>query len=505
MRKLFLDTRDVLEMSNLARKFHQAEKFPGNPVVVPDLPWERAMGHNHGTVLFEEGRFKYWYQMFAFAEEAQGTFHCGYAESGDGIRWEKPVVGTTTLNGSPENNVIAYDIGGVNIVKDEYEKDQARRYKMLYFGAGKEKKGVIRAWMGSEGAWGWCIAFSSDGKVWTPHPENPVYTAAGDDGSFLGWDPNHDCYAAYFRPCVWKPGQQVIEADGHDGTAGDLHGWYRDGPAPVDEAMKKHPYMRLIGRATSSDLVDWSPTETVIAPDEYDPPGVEFYSMPLSLYEGWYIGLVYMLYGDPNETFIRKKGLMDIQLAASRDGVVWNRMGGHRPFIPRGGRGSFDAGMVGPNAGLVEKDGMIWFYYNGWSGEHRETKAYRRANDPGLFEMGRLCSGTGLARIRQDGFISVDAGDEEGELVTREESLKGAELFINGMTRGDTGRIAVEILDEAGKPVPGFSGNDGCVFRGDNLHSRIDWGNRRLKDLPEGKYRFRFRMLLASLFSYEVK
>jgi hypothetical protein len=101
--------------------------------------------------------------------------------------------------------------------------------------------------------------------------------------------------------------------------------------------------------------------------------------------------------------------------------------------------------------------------------------------------------------------MSVDAGEEEGELVTREESLKDVELYINGTTRGDTGRIAVEILDEAGKPVTGFSGDDRGVFRGDGLGCRIEWGDGRLRDLPAGKYRIRFRMLLASLYSYEVK
>ena len=101
--------------------------------------------------------------------------------------------------------------------------------------------------------------------------------------------------------------------------------------------------------------------------------------------------------------------------------------------------------------------------------------------------------------------MSVDAGEEEGELVTGEESLKGMDLYINGKTSGDTGRISVEILDAAGKPVSGFSGNESGLFRGDGVSSLIDWGNRRLGDLPDGRYRIRFRMLLASLYSYEVK
>ena len=54
-RRLFLDSGDIYNMKNLIRQFHQAVKFPDNPVLTPDLPWERAIGHNHGTVLYEGG------------------------------------------------------------------------------------------------------------------------------------------------------------------------------------------------------------------------------------------------------------------------------------------------------------------------------------------------------------------------------------------------------------------------------------------------------------------
>ena len=174
-RRLFLDDAHVESRQGLIRRFHQAEKYRDNPVVVPDLPWERAMGHNHGTVLFEGGRFRYWYQMYAFAREATGTFHCAYAESTDGIRWEKPLLGRHELNGDRRNNVVAYDIGGVNIVRDDHESDPAKRYKMLYWGSGADKPGALSGWMGSAGSWGWCAACSADGLEWRPHPHNPIY------------------------------------------------------------------------------------------------------------------------------------------------------------------------------------------------------------------------------------------------------------------------------------------------------------------------------------------
>ena len=499
-RRLFLDDAHVESRQGLIRSFHQAEKYPGNPVVVPDLPWERAMGHNHGTVLFEEGRFRYWYQTYAFAREAAGTFHCAYAESTDGIRWEKPLLGRHALDGDRQNNVVAYDVGGVNIVHDDHDGDPDRRYKMLYWGSGAAKPGAIGGWMGSAGSWGWCAASSPDGLDWRPHPHNPIYLAAADDGSFLGYDPTEQAYVAYLRPVTWKPGQRAMEPDTYDATIGSLHGWYEGHPAPVDEGMRRFPHMRLIGRATSADFVQWTPTGTVMVPDEDDPDGVELYSMPVFIYQGWYLGLLYVLYGDPDEPRIRKKGFMDIQLAASRDGITWRRIGGHRPLIPRGSRGEFDAGMVGPNNGLVERDGRIWLYYNGWTGEHRETKAYRRANDPGLLEMGRLGCGTGLAWLRQDGFISVDAGEDEGILTTKPERLGGMRLFVNARTAGPGGTLMVEVLPGNGNASDTVLARG--AFRGDSVDAEV--GGGELPRLPSGEYRLRFRLRSGSLYSYRL-
>ena len=500
-RRLFLDDARVESRQGLIRRFHQAEKYRDNPVVVPDLPWERAMGHNHGTVLFDGGRFRYWYQMFAFAREATGTFHCAYAESTDGVRWEKPLLGRQELNGDRQNNVVAYDTCGANIVHDDHESDPAKRYKMLYFGSGAEKPGALRTWMGSAGSWGWCVACSPDGLDWRPHPHNPIYLAAADDGSFLGFDEKEQAYVAFFRPCIWKPGQRAMEPDSYDATIGSLHGWYRGRPAPVDEGMRRAPHIRLIGRATSTDFAEWTPTSTVMVPEQDDPAGVELYSMPVFCYQGWYLGLLYVLYADPDESRIRKKGFMDVQLAASRDGITWQRIGGGRPLIPRGGRGAFDAGMVGPNSGLVERDGRIWLYYNGWTGEHRETKAYRRANDPGLFEMGRLGCGTGLAWLRQDGFVSVDAGEDEGTLTTTPERLGGVRLFVNAQTTGPTGALIVEVLPrDGGEAGPVLAKG---AFRGDSVD--VEAGGEALPRLTRGEYRLRFRIRSGSLYSYRLQ
>ena len=472
-------------MRNVTRQFHAAEKYNSNPVLIPDLPWERSVGHNAGTILYDGGKFRMWYQMFACAKEAKGTVHAAYAESSDGIRWQKPDLGLESVNGLRENNILAYDLEAVNVIADEHESNLNRRYKMFYFGTGKKKRGTIAQNMGTPGNWGWCVAFSSDGIHWNHHPDNPVFTGADDTGTLLGWDELQRAYVAYAKP-------KRPDAEGGN---------------PDDDYISLFPNHRKIGITKSANFVEWSPLKTVIAPDEYDSNSAQFYSMPAFKYHDWYIGLVYMLYCDPDDPILlNHKGLMDIQLAVSRDGESWSRLGGHHSFIPRGAKYSFDMGMVGPNAGLVEKDGKLWFYYNGWSQEHYQTKAFRRADDPGLFAMGRMCSGIGLAWLRKDGFISIGAGEDEGSIVTTAELVsKGiTNLTINAVAPEDLSYLRVGVLDASGKKVRGFGKEDCISFKGDSISFKVDWGGKNLSGLPVGEYSFVFTMRHAGLYSYTL-
>jgi hypothetical protein len=487
-RRLFLDGVHIADSRGLIRRFHAAEKQGRGPVLVPDAPWERAMGHNAGTVLWDGGRFRYWYQVFTWPGACEGTpgvCHAAYAESEDGVRWTKPHLGAVRLTSGLPNNLTLRDVAWINVIRDAREPDPVRRYKMLAYGSGREKPGARPDFMGAPGHWGWCLYYSPDGLRWEACPQNPVFTDAGDVATLVGWDDDHDAYVAYPRSSARHPLARGSGLPAH----------------PPNERR------RLIGRNTSVDLVRWTPVETVLAPNELDTSRTEFYGMPVARYHGHYLGLLYVLYGDLADPADRHKGLMDIQLAASRDGISWTRLGGQQPLISRGLRGSFDAGMVGPNAGVVARDGRLWFLYNGWTGEHRETKAYRRVADPGLWESGRLGSGTGLATLREDGFVSLDAGEDEGTLTTPAERVGGADVWINAATEGTGGAgggVTVALCEPDGTPVPGFGAGDCDRFAGDSVAHRVTWNGRRAAEITAGAYALRFALRRASLFGYWI-
>ena len=85
--------------------------------LLADQPWEAEI--SGGNVIVEGGRFRCWYSAtvpaqkvgIVYAEEGRGmetngTVSC-YAESQDGIHWNKPALKIFSFKGSKENNIVS--------------------------------------------------------------------------------------------------------------------------------------------------------------------------------------------------------------------------------------------------------------------------------------------------------------------------------------------------------------------------------------------------------------
>ena len=162
-KRLFLDDEHIAEMRDLERVLHPPQRHPGNPLMVGAKPWEKWMIEATGRpVLFDEetGAFRMWY-VAAWLEEGapQGyRYLTCYAESVDGLYWEKPALGQFEYEGSTENNIIRCGrewMRRANVIKDSFDADPQRRYKMIYVDFPEPGKGV---------AFG--KAFSADGLRW---------------------------------------------------------------------------------------------------------------------------------------------------------------------------------------------------------------------------------------------------------------------------------------------------------------------------------------------------
>ena len=291
------------------KTLNQPVKYAGNPVMIPLYPWEGKI-ELYGTVWRDpDGGFRMWYQ----GEGGLGTppiekdtsaspwkgfdasnllYTIGYATSHNGVHWVRPNLGLVEYKGSKDNNLILTDAAYANVIKDDRDADPGRLYKSLFFEA-RDPSGTPN--MGD----GVSVAFSPDGTRWTKYEGNPVITRSSDTHVLLGWDDLHGKYVAFARPSV------------HEANT-----------------------IRRIGRSTSEDFIHWTDPEDVLVPDSDDPPATEFYGMPVFKYEGLYIGQLWMYHARSEETPIRFASTVDVQLAVSRDGIVWERVGDREPFIP---------------------------------------------------------------------------------------------------------------------------------------------------------------------------
>ena len=103
-RRVLADTRRVVGFDgDVAHRWHPARKHP-EPVLRGDRPWDGTGAFVYGSVLRRGDRLGLWYQARA-AVGGANTHAVAYAESGDGLRWEKPDLGVVPFEGSAANNL----------------------------------------------------------------------------------------------------------------------------------------------------------------------------------------------------------------------------------------------------------------------------------------------------------------------------------------------------------------------------------------------------------------
>jgi hypothetical protein len=191
-----------------------------------------------------------------------------------------------------------------------------------------------------------------------------------------------------------------------------------------------------------------------------------------------------------------KEDTLEIHLAVSRDGVHWTFPDRGTPFINLGKAGEFDSGSLYMGQGLVKAGDELWHYYSGSPLKHQEAEL------PLMTQPGnaRVFS---RAKIRADGYMSVDSGAEEGSFMTPLLRFAGNALALNAIVR-EGGSLRVALLDEAGHSLPGFDFADGEPILGDHIRCLAGWpGQAPLSALAGRPVRLAFRMTKTSLFAFQ--
>ncbi len=480
-RQLFVDDFLIELMPGLKRTFYQPEPFEGNPVISPTDETIHMRVDNDGLLIqtqlacpFSDGvwwdtefkKFRAWY--------LGGPNTLRLAESPDGIEWTR--VGSDGIVMSiPRER----DSGSVWI--DASDPDPSRRYKMSFF-AFEDK----RNWLYT----------SPDGIHWPPvdqpfarsayYSSNPD-TPTGDRTTFF--------YNPFRGKWVWSL-RDIRDRREYGGLQYHRMRRYLES----DDLFEGASMLDESGYWLEADGQDL---------DEAGPPGrpqltiPQVYNVDGFAYESVMIfGLTILssnawMNQTTGEAFPKRN---EVYLGFSRDGFYATRASGddRMPFVTIGTPETWNEGNVQTvGAGCIVTGEpaaeQLRFYFSGRRNWFTGEGALKR--------QGYL----GFATLRRDGFASIDGGSIEGVLKTRplQFDYPDGYLFVNAETLN--GRLRVEVLDESGRPVPGFDRYRCLPFQVDSTRFMVRWEDgESLAAVSGTPFSLRFILESGKLFSFWV-
>ena len=493
-KQLFLDDHVVDEIKDLARTMHQPDKK--GPVFTPNIALDGPWPQTRSAPMWipEEGVYK----MLYVPEPAGGPSGTAVLVSKDGLHWERPSLGLFAVKGSKKNNRISA-LGLYHIIRDPDDPDPSRRYKGMKLGRG-----------------GMTTYVSGDLTHWKKLKVPPIRSS---DEASITYDRENKQFIV-----MVKGGNKYGRAF-NIAISKDFKTWTKPRFCFGADA-KDQPLALKIIRERLADpglakpfCIDPDPALGWKKPAKHRIPTwrAECYNIGVFPYEGVYIGIPMMFYpvGWAQPLRNNSDGFHLLKLVMSRDLVNWKRLGERRAFI---GPSRIDSGLAGsydrlqltpPNRPVVIGE-KLFFYYGGLKqrcevykyhtdGSKRDPKTLTPEEKADMAAgMSAIC----LAVLRMDGFVSLDADKKGGTILTKPLKLAGKQLLLN-LAAGKDGSAKVEILDEAGKSMRGFSSRSAVAVTGDAIRLPVKWkSGGDISKLAGKVVRLKFRLKNASLYAF---
>lgn len=506
-KQLFIDYKFIESAEGIHLTAHQA-RSTRERILVPDAPWEAetSLG-SYSTVIDEGGKIRMWYHVMAGAYQP-GTnppfLGVAYAESEDGIRFSKPVLGLVEFNGSRENNlVLPVDpklavIGGGTVQRDENpDCPPDRRYKSwtkYYSKPGAPIRGPHRVW------------YSADGLRWKLDERPVTGLRAADTQPSWFWDPRVKRYVGYSREWVrekdgfgarmasynesdnmlnWDSAYMALFPDERD---------LASAPAPMVDMTRirvqgENVMPQRRARAGADAVAEGE--DQVLTPTA----PVDFYGPGVFPYEGAYIAGISMFYHWSGVRHESWPSTADVHLAVSRDGRHFTRPGGREAFLRTGPDGSFDSKWLWMFPKPVRRGDELWIYYLGSNRDHADRVEAGAQKQTAISR----------AILRLDGFVSARADYEGGWIMTPPLRFRGSKLELN-LDAGAGGSARVEIIEESGKPIPGYTLFDADELNGDSVRKTVTWSGKSGVSALSGKpVRLRIKLRAAHLYAFQFR
>jgi len=520
-KKLFLDDHHVAGMSGLRRVMHKPEKK--GPVFLPRGKTDgiRVQTSSAPVWVPEERVFKLFYMGYPYRNHSwvAGEIGSALAVSKDGLNWDRPVLNQVAIGGSTANNrffVVDPKLRWtrnkfMDVIHNPSDPDPTRRYKGLLGASGREP------------------VVSPDGVHWKKIGAKKIRSS---DTSMLIRDEKGGRYLAVFKNGT-KFGRSAAVAFSKDFKTWTkprttFHTDERDQEIALDRIQQRlaDPNMQNPLFNDPHPKTGWTPPgfDSTVGKSKIRTWRAETYKLAVFPYEGVYIGMPQIYYPTGPQLPARNNtvGFHEIQLAFNRDPHLrrenWKRLGNREPFIETSGLdqglvGNFDRQQIGVLNRPIVKEDELWFYYTGaksrtppylfWPNGKPRNGAKLTPEEKADFEDGwiAIC----LATLRLDGFVSLTAGEQSGQLITKPFAATGNRLVLN-LDANDVGEAAVEVLGEDGKPVPGFELSSSVPLRGSAIEQSIDWTTKaEWSRLSGRKVRLRIRLRNADLYAFWMK
>ena len=432
-RILFLDPKEIDGMDNVRLTVNPPQDQ--RIILSADRPWEDMFVAFNLTVIEEHGKLRMWYTC----RDAEWYGGLAYAESADGIHWEKLDLGIVEYKGSKHNNLVGIPSLAGTVFVDPNASQEAK-YKYM---ASVYRKGIF-------------FYTSPDGFHWK-RDEEPFLPFVADSQNVVFWDPNLSEYVFYLRG--WpkdKKGERkrtVVRMSTADITS----------PSPI----------RSVGDAgyfSADGVLPHITTEmpTVLACDEYDPDVCDVYTnaaLPYPVDERYYLAFPAFYFHFPNPPVGKfgNDGRLDVHFMGSMDGINWNRYN-RSPYLRLGLDGTATSNMLFIGHGMLHRGDQLWQYATGYRTTHGDIPGRKKNPDGVILHLVQ----------RVDGFVSADTNCRGGTLTTGPVSCTGDRLVLN-LDAGALGDARVEILDAEGNPAPGFSAKECDPVRTNSVSAQVSW------------------------------
>ncbi|NLG52021.1 MAG: hypothetical protein GX552_18085 [Chloroflexi bacterium] len=467
--ELLFETR--LDIASVEGKLYFRQIKPEihpEPVLQPDRFADGAGASIYGTVLYDGGRYRMWYQAWPKDWDGRDVDLVGYAESDNGLDWHKPELGIVAYGDQP-NNLCNLGFHSPSVFIDPHAPASHRYRATGYTGPGRKgaRQQIERP--------GYYTAHSADGLHWELDQLAPRW-ASGD-----------------VITSVYHPTQDRAIV-----------------------ALKFSPRVNGFQRRSiwNAELVDgeWSDAHAALLPDEFDDicavargyASGDYYGMGMLPAGRGTVGLLWQFRHDLPRTGgagVGVFGSVDVSLVyqAGR-GDRWLHRPGREDFISHV-QTPWMAGGIYTASCPVEVGDEQWLYITGtvhshawYLNEHWQLIEPRQRE---MIESG--FSRIGVARWPKDRLFGFRA-DPEGvlELALRAQD-NPFELKLNYRT-DPGGSIRVELPG-----IAGYELDNAVPLTGDSLSNTVAWATgTAIPPQPAGVVRARLHLDCAEVYAYET-